>query len=115
MFCSALSEVNYSSVIIFIDEDIVCLHITSYYLNIVKFLDDVFNLTCLFLSLRKCDNVNVNQIKSQSFWIQCDVSQENSENTVIFWLDNFTEPWYSQEKGWAWQSIFIEDSKTLSW
>ena len=61
MFCPAPSEVNYPSVIISIDEDIVRLRITLYYLNIVEFLDDVFDLACPYLPPRECDGVDVNQ------------------------------------------------------
>ncbi len=83
MFCPAPSEVYYPSIIIPIDEDIVRLRITPYYPNIVKFLDDVFDLACSFLPLRECDGVDVNQTKSRSFWIQRDVGQENPGDTVI--------------------------------
>jgi len=60
MFCPAACEVNYPSIIISIDKDIVRLRITPYYPNILKFLDDVFNLTCQFLPSRKYDGVDVN-------------------------------------------------------
>ena len=49
MFCTAPSGVNYPSIIVSIDENIVRLRIISYYLNVVKFLDNVFDLTCHFL------------------------------------------------------------------
>lgn len=60
MFCLTPFEVNYLSIIIFIDKNIVRLRITLYYLNIVKFFDGIFDLVCLFLFSRECDGVNIN-------------------------------------------------------
>ena len=83
MLCPAPSEVNYPSIIIPIDKDIVRLCITPYYPNIVKFLDGVFDLACPFFPPRKCDGVDVNQTESRSVWIRRDVGQKNPQDTVI--------------------------------
>ncbi len=59
MFCPASSEVNYPSIVASVDEDIVRLRITPYYSNIMKFLDDLFDLAGPFLPPRECESATV--------------------------------------------------------